>query len=96
MASYTNNRIPATIPRDNMPVKVANILDNRLARQDSLELQMLAEIEKIRLAYRKNLQIIQEEFSANNEKLKARQMANELKKTSADAKSFSRYILSKS
>lgn len=96
MASYTNNRIPATIPRDNMPVKVANILDNRLARQDSLELQMLAEIEKIRLAYRKNLQTIQEEFSANNEKLKARQMANELKKTSADAKSFSRYILSKS
>ncbi len=91
--SYPDNRIPIAISRDDIPDKVNDILDDRLRRQRNQELAMLPEIEKIRVAYRKNLQKILDEFAARDDYQEVSQMTKELKVTSTDTKSFTRYML---
>ena len=93
MASYPNNRIPTTIPLANMPKKVSEILSGRLEKQQIAELQMLTEIEKVRIPYRENLQKMHKDFEAKGLKSHSRGISQELKKTSGTTKDFVKHIM---
>ena len=92
MTNYPNDRIPTTITRTNMPSKAAEILDERIDKQNRIQVQYLTEIETLRQKYHSNLKKIQSDLDAKGLKSHSRQITQELNKTDG-AESFTKYIL---
>lgn len=92
-SQYPENRIPANIPRENMPGQVLEILDSRLGKQTRIQTKFLAEVEALRVKYRSNLSNSLKELEQKGLKSRARRIQDELDSTAKDAQGFVDYIL---
>lgn len=90
--NYLNNRIPADLPRQNMPAKLADILDSRLERQTRLQNKYLEETEDIREKYRRSLFTSAKELKEKGLTTEYRKVQEELDNTSVRGIDFVYYI----
>lgn len=93
---YPGNRIPVDIPRANIPDKVLEILDSRIAKQHKINGKYISAIEDLREKYRKNLHKSLKDLESKGLKSRSRLIQNELDTTSDGAEGFVDHILSAS
>lgn len=89
---YKDGRIPDDIPRDNMPVQLAKILDSRLERQSRIQSKYFGEVEDIREKYRNNLINISKELKSQGLVSRLKKVKDELSDTSAGTQDFIDHI----
>ena len=75
-----------------MPSKAAEILDERIDKQNRIRVKYLTEVEALRQNYHSNLKKIQSDLDAKGLKSHSRQVTQELNKTNG-AESFTKHIL---
>ncbi|BDS06188.1 hypothetical protein NT6N_12280 [Oceaniferula spumae] len=92
-SNYPGNRIPENLPRENMPEKVAEILDIRLERQNRIQSNYISEIEDLREKYRANLHSSVKDLESNGLKSASRLIKQEIEDTAGNSKSFVDHIL---
>lgn len=90
---YPGNRIPADIPRANMPAKVTEILDSRINRQTLTTAKYAAEIQSLSEKYRANLEKIAQELSSKGLKSHLTRVRKEITKSHSQPLAFEKYIL---
>ncbi len=90
---YVNNRIPADMPRGTMPGKLAEILDGRLRIQNEKEAKFLAEIDKLRMAYHRELASIAKDLQTKGLTSLQREVQEEINNTNKGNYPFIRHVL---
>ncbi len=92
-STYQNNRIPADMPRDNMPDKLAKILDSRLRMQSEKEAKFLTEIDSLRAGYHKKLTLMSKDFQSKGLTSLQREAQKEINDTSKGSFDFIKHVL---
>ena len=80
--------IPEDIPRSNMPVKIANILEDKLQKQVTIEEDYLGELDKLRQAYLTQLTKKTAELHEAGKESEKMVLENEIQAIGQDGASF--------